>query len=155
MQWLGRERERGREGKLGWKTSCMLPWILGRLYKRLGDQLFLTILAANSTSFSHIPSLFSIPDIVHVHLALGKLTNPENWEGRHCCQPTLLWMLKVFVLRSIQPLVARSAQLLLVQSFAESLEQFVRSQTAIPSLYGRHWTLIYPYKECTELWGII
>ena len=68
--------ERGREGKLGWKTSCMLPRILGRLYKKLGDQLFLTILAANSTSFSHIPSLFSIPDIVPRTSCFGKIDKP-------------------------------------------------------------------------------
>jgi len=65
------EREGGRKNWDG-----RLPRILGRLYKRLGDQLFLTILAANSTSFSHIPSLFSIPDIVPRTSCFGKIDKP-------------------------------------------------------------------------------
>jgi len=38
-----------------------------------------------------------------------------------------------------------------VHGFVESLQICVRSQSSVPSLYGRHEALNFPYKEGIEL----
>jgi len=43
----------------------------------------------------------------------------------------------------------------ILQGFAEALQHCTRPQSSVCSLYGRHWALNLPYKEVTELWGLM
>ena len=42
-----------------------------------------------------------------------------------------------------------------VQGFAESLQHCIRPQSAVTSLYGRFRAQCLPYKEVTEIWGLM
>ena len=42
-----------------------------------------------------------------------------------------------------------------VQDFAEPLQHCIRPHSSVISLYGMHWALNLPYKEVTELWGLM
>ena len=42
-----------------------------------------------------------------------------------------------------------------VQGFAESLQHCISPQSSVTSLYGSYWAPYLPYKEVTELWGLI